>query len=352
MVQTLTTRMVAMDADLFDNSAGYDDETGVQFAPGLSAEERLQATKLYRLFNGLWGLCLVTGDPGTGKDLFGNYIAYKIKTYFLQKRILRDERPRELFGEYAGLFNDHVIKSELDKMRQVAKGAGLNYGEALQRAADSWVTKDGVVLLKNSLLYLTEFWRYCSRREPMSPMNRTMGGIHKEKRHIDVLLLGTSQLDSDLDRKTCLPWVDWKVFCGRSAHNTTGFTYNIFKVKYDRRRDILEPVVSSPFTLAIDGGRPRSDLGNGKIVLRKPNYSPETEEERIVLDVLRMGYDTYESLVELIYDEGDMTEDEILVTLKELRFRKYKRVIDYPCWFGLYNSKSAPQMTTSLKMED
>ena len=99
--------------DLFDDRAGYEDESGIHFAEGLTVDERLQATTLYRLFNELWGVCIVVGDPGTGKDLFGNYIAYKIKRYFPWKRILRDEKPRKLFGSYAGLFNEEVLKNDL-----------------------------------------------------------------------------------------------------------------------------------------------------------------------------------------------------------------------------------------------
>ena len=47
--------------ELFDESAGYDDETGIRFAPGLTALDRRRATLLYRLFNELWGLCIVKG---------------------------------------------------------------------------------------------------------------------------------------------------------------------------------------------------------------------------------------------------------------------------------------------------
>ena len=336
--------------DLFDEGAGYDDETGVRFASGLTLEERHQAAILYRLFNELWGVCIVVGDPGTGKDLFSNYIAYKIKQYFPWKRILRDEKPRQLFGEYAGLFNEAVLADDLARMRAVAKGVSINrLDEVLEKAADDWVTSKGRVLLKNSILYLTEYYRYCYNREPHNPMNRTMGGIHKQKRHLDCLILGTVQLETELDKKTTLPWIDWKVTCTRSAINKTGFVYFVQKVKYDRRLDMLTPVGGQPFPIPVDAGKPRSNLGDGKIVIRRADYKPETEEERIVLDVIRAGLDTYEGIVELLETDGDMSEWEVLETLKELKFRKSKRAISYPCWFGLYNSKSAPQLKTSLR---
>jgi hypothetical protein len=302
----------------------------------------------------LWGVAIIAGDPGSGKDTFGNYITHRMKTYFPWKRILRDEKPRPLYGSYAGLFNEDVLHEDLARMREVAAGVGASQiDKVMQKAADVWATKKGVVLLKDSILYLTEYWRYCSRREPHNPMNKTMGGVHKEKRHIDSLIIGTTQLVSELDKKTCLPWVDWRVTCVRSKVNKTRFTYFIEKVKYDKRLDVLIPI-TKPFSISIDAGKPRSYLGDGKIVIKNGawDYPPETEEERIVLDVIKAGVNVYEDVVGLLEDEGDMSEWETLATLKDLKFKKSKRVIDYPCDFGLFNSKSAPQMKSALRIAE
>jgi len=336
-------------ARLFDESVGYDDETGVRVAAGLSSDEMKQAATLYNLFNELWGLVIVVGVPGTGKDTFGNYLSHRLKRYFPWKRIWRDEMPRALYGPYAGLFNDQVLVEDLERMREAAKGVGATkIDAALEKAADDWVTSKGTVMLKTSVLYLTEFWRYCYRRTPHSPMNKTMGGIHKVKRHLDTLIIGTVQLPGDLDRKTCLPFVDWQVTCARSARDTTRFTFFVRKVKYDKHRDILEPI-GKPFPIPVDAGKPRSFLGDGKIVVRKHDYEPQSEEERVVLEALEDGLNSYEELVNELETHGDMEEWETLATLKELKFRRTKRVIDYPCDFGLFNSKSAPQIHTSLK---
>jgi hypothetical protein len=110
--------------------------------------------------------------------------------------------------------------------------------------------------------------------------------------------------------------------------------------------------ISRPYPISIDAGKPRSYLGDGCIVLKKPHYIHETEEERIVLDVLKAGANRYEDIVEILETEGDMSEWETLSTLKELKFRLRKRVLDYPCDFGLYNSKSAPQMKSTVKVAD
>jgi len=337
--------------ELFDNTTGYEGEIGVKLAEGLTPIEKREAFFLYRLFNELWGICIVVGVPGTGKDLFSNIIAYKIKRFFPWKRILRDERPRELFGVYAGLFNDSVLSEDLERMKAVAKGKSTaDYGEALEQAVDDWVTEKGQVMLKNSLLYLTEYWRYCYKREPMSPINKTMGGIAKEKRHLDCLLLGTAQQVEDLDRFTCLPFVDWCVTCTRSAKNKTEFIYYIHRTQYDKRRETLVQI-GKPEIVRFDAGKPRSDLGDGKITIAKQLYEGVNEEEEIVLRVIKAGYDNYEEIVNLLETKGDMEEWETLNTLKYLKFNRQKRAIDYPCWFGLYNSKSAPQIDTRLRVE-
>ena len=352
------TRTKPTTNDLFDTTPGYDEEIGVKLPSGLSPEDAYRARQLYNLFNGLWGINIVVGDPGSGKDTFGHYITNRMKTYFPWKRVLKDERPRLLYGEYAGLFNEEVLHEDLARMKEVATGVVASKIDAvLQKAADTWMTKKGAVMLHNCVLYLTEYWRYCSRREPHNPMNKTMGAIHKEKRHIGSLIIGTTQLVSELDRKTCLPWVDWRTTCARSTINKTRFTYFIEKVKYDKRLDILIPI-SKPFTISIDAGKPRSYLGDGKIIVRpewlddqgKLTYTPETEEERIVLDVLMAGVNVYEDIVKLLEEDGDMSEWETLATLKDLKFKKSKRVLDYPCDFGLFNSRSAPQIKSSLKV--
>lgn len=351
--------------ELYDESVGYDDESGIKFGSDLSMLDRRRATLLYRLFTvprevtGLWGLCVVYGVPGTGKDLFGNYLSHTIKRYFPWKRILRDEPPRDLYGPYGGLFNEHVLHDDFAKMRQATKGVAkvADVNAVLEKAADEWVKGAGEIMLKNSVLYLTEFWKYCYKREPHSPMNKTMGAIHKVYRHLDSFVLGTIQTTDDLDRFTAKPYINWMVTCTKSAANITGFVYYVQRVAYDKRKDLILPI-GRPFPIPVDAGRPRSHLGDGKIRITEygKRYQPETDEERIVLEVLRAGVDNYEEMVDLLATDGDMTEDEVLGTLKglglKLAGKRPKMVVDYPCYFKIYNSKSAPQLSTRVRADD
>ena len=343
--------------DLFDESAGYEDDTGIKLAPGLTEQERRQATVLYRVLNELWGLMIIVGDPGTGKDTFLNWFLFTVKRYFPSKRILRDEKPRKLFGNYDGLFNEERIHEDLALMRESAAGVGITkLGEVLEKAADEWVRgKKAKALLADSVVGLTEFWKYVYNREPHNPMNKTMGGIHKMYRHFPTLIAGCVQMESDLDRKTCKPFVKWRVTCTRSQVDTTRYTFLLEKVRYDRRMDLIIPV-SSPLAIPVDAGKPRSFIGDGKITIRKPNYQPQSAEERIILDSIKAGYDTYDELVEFLENESGISQNEILVTLKELCLklpgRKPKFAIAYPCYYFIFNSRSAPQLKTSIKVDE
>lgn len=344
--------------ELYDDTAGYESDVGLLLTPGLSYEEQIEAVNIYKIFRGLWGLCIIVGDRGMGKDLFGNIISYLIKRYFPQKRILRDEKPRPLYGAYAGLFNKTVMAEDLDRMKAVAnrnRGSG-GYVSGLTTAADDWVADKGMVLLKNCVLYLVEFWDWVYNRNPHDPMNKTMGAIHKMVRHLDSLIFGSVQIVGDLDKHTCLPFVDWQINCGRSKDNWSEYKYVCYKVKWDINKKRLVKIMMAPHTFIFDGAKPKKFLGDGKIKILRHDYMPYNEDERVLLDVIKSGYDDYDAIVDLLYNEGDMDEDEVLETLKQLQFGRdrygiFKRVIEYPCWFLVYNSKSAPQIKSSMRVE-
>jgi hypothetical protein len=228
---------------------------------------------------------------------------------------------------------------------------------ALEQAADKWVNSERAkVLLENSIVGITEFWSWVYNREPHKPINKTMGGIHKMKRHFPTLILGCTQLESDLDKKTCKPFIDWRVTCTRPQRDTTRYTFILEKVKYDRRMDMIIPV-GRPFAIPVDAGKPRPYIGDGKIVIKKHWYKPETSEEAIVLEAIKAGLDTYDGLVEFLEDAGDMSEYEVLSTVKDLGLnlmpkKRPKMVIDYGCIYRIFNSRSAPNLKTNVKASD
>lgn len=360
---TLTSEVNVFDDDLFDDTAGYEDEPDIRITRGLSDQEKKLAALLYNTFTELWGLAIVIGAPGAGKDTFLNWFLYTIKRLFPQKRILRDEKPRRLFGRYAGLFNEQRIQEDLQTMREIASGKAkekgernksLAFQEELEKQADEWAKTDKAkAMLHNSVVGCTEYWKYVYNREPWRPINKTMGGIHKVGRHIPTLIIGCVQQVSDLDKKTCKPFVNWQVNCRRT--NTT-FQFLVTPVVYNNRRDVFEPRGRATALPPVDAGKPRDFIGDGKIRIRKSDYKPATLEEEIVLDAIKEGYDDYSELVDFLEDEGGMPEAETLATLKDLALynpmKRKKFAIWYPCYYFIFNSRSAPNITTKVKAEE
>lgn len=342
------SNMVLMDKEeLFDYSIGYDDDPVLEFDQNLPEWLLEYAIKYYKLFNGLWGLAVASGMPGNGKDLLFNHISWVIKTAF-PKKLMRDEKPRELFGLYDGIFNDLSLKEDLDRMREVSKGVKTltERNELLAKAADDWVSSTGEVMLKNSVLYLTELWRYCSKRDPHNPMNKTMGGIFKMKRHMDLLTLGTIQLMSDIDRFTCIPFIDWEIKAYKSKVNPTGYVYLVYKCQYTGLRKGLINSDMPIDIIRLDGAQPVDYLGE-PVTIIDAEYKGNKNEQKL-LDAINSGIDTYEGLLaELKYRNTNVLS--IMKSLYSTRIiRKQKPVINYGCWFRLYNSKSAPNIKTNV----
>jgi len=342
--------------DLFDYSYGYDDEADVKFDDSIPERFMNEALTLYRKFNGLWGLCLISGMPGEGKDTISNYIQYILHKAFPTKPCVRDEKPRELFGVYDGLFNYDVLKNDLNNMNATATGVAFaNKKAALDKAADEWVQNaldnKGDVKLKGSIMMLTEYWRYCSNRDPFAPMNRLMGGIHREKRHLDTLILGSAQLAHDLDRFTCLPYVDWEIRCHKSVHPGL-FHYMMYKCVYDPGKEILIRSPMPIYIMRVDGAEPVDWLGEPIRIIDK-DYDG-TKDENKILDAVRSGIVTWEELdktVRLIPKTGLLKDEWLVKNTQALRrtlrglFLMKPPVVLYGCWFRLFNSKSAPQIT-------
>jgi hypothetical protein len=331
-------------SELFDYSNGYERNHSITMADNLSEWHYEEALRFYKLFNELWGLALFSGLPGSGKDVLGNYLSWVIYNAFPSKKLLRDEKPRELFGIYDGLFNDTVLSEDLDRMKSSvnSKMTLQEKNTILETVADTWV-KEHEILLSNSILYLVEYWNYCYKREPHKPMNKTMGAIHKMKRHLQTLIFGTVQLMSDLDKYTCLPFIDWEIKCQRSAYNPTWFIYRVFKCSYLPIAG-LRTSQRHIYHFKIDGAKPVTDLGM-PINIIKEDYIGSKQERRI-LDAIKSGIVTYEDLHREI--KIRKAQYSVLHILKSL-YMSNPQVINYGCWFNTFNSISTPQIRTRLQ---
>lgn len=254
---------------LYDDSPDLEERGLVELVEGLTEEEMQEALTIIAPLSK--GVMIVTGAPRSGKDLFGNTFAWKMKTYLKGRKVLRDEIPREAFGEYT-LFNpttlgeelmemEELLEEELDKRKLTRKRVSNRVlSHIMSNIADRWLEYKGNDLLRNTVLYLTEFSGYMYNRAPFNPMNVFLGRILRRWGHYDMLIIGTTQVKDELDKRTCLPYVTHEVRCSWSKTRLNTGLYNIYRTRTITRTGALE-VSHRPIPYFIDGGKPRERLG-------------------------------------------------------------------------------------------
>lgn len=258
---------------MYDDSPEEDDIYKMVINPNLQEWETEEARMLAPFSR---GLMIITGYPGSGKGVFANVFAWKMRRYF-GKKVVLDYRPRELFDyvrneqgilvpnvwpkeNYYYRFDERVLDEELSKVQDVAKGSKTAKTVAMKAQSNSWLTEHGIVKFQNAVMVLDEFWRYMHNRRPMSPIGITIGGIIKIFRHLDLLLIGVAPRQDELDEKACLTYVTHEVRCEwmSSRENTT--IAHIHPVRFVSNRGVMENT-GKPFHFKVDGGLPRPSLG-------------------------------------------------------------------------------------------
>jgi len=230
---------------------------------GLSYRERKEAEFLRTMAR---GVMLVTGPPGSGKDLFGSSVAWLNKYYF-GRRILLDFIPKRPFGKYT-LFNAKVMMQEINKM---AKAAGTDAiadakngldDKVVDDIAKKWVEESGETLLKGSVLYLSELKRYCHNRNPHNPFNKFIGSICTVWRHLDLLIIGTHVQAHEIDRFSFLEYVTHRAKCSWSLSRPNTTDVRVSRGAYIGVNNVYD-VTAKDVVVHVDGKKPRSIL-NGK----------------------------------------------------------------------------------------
>ena len=240
----------ADDVDIIEN---------LQIPENLSYNEKKEAEFLRSIGK---GVMLVTGNPGSGKDLFATSIAYMNKYYF-GRRILLDFLPKEAFGEYT-LFNMVVMMREINKMAKAAKTEGATQEETdklVVKASEKFI-EENEILFKGSVLYLSELKRYCYNRNSQSAVNKFIGSLCTVWRHLDILIIGTHVQKHEIDQYSFLAYVTHWAKCNWSLvrPNTTDVT--ITRGAFIGNNAVYD-VAAKPIILHVDGGKPRKML-NGK----------------------------------------------------------------------------------------
>ena len=217
------------DGKLYDETeASWDDWP---LAEGLS-EDEIDEAEFMRPYT--LGLMIVSGMLGSGKDTFSTMWSWLIKHYFPGRHVLRDEKPRRLFGDYTP-FTLQLLMGDLDRMRKEATGDfkqtldEMSPAERTEALVQEWVKRRGHGLLQYSVIHLTEFWKYMDCHRTGSKTNHILGALIKNTRHLDMLIIGNAQIVNELDRQRCLPYVNYEVRCRPSRVYEGVFLYTLYK---------------------------------------------------------------------------------------------------------------------------
>lgn len=246
-----------------------------QLREGLSWKAKKEAEFLYSIAR---GVMLVTGQPGSGKDLFGISLAAMNKYYF-NRRILLDFLPRRAFGEYT-LFNAQVMMEEINRMAKAAGVEKFEKGkdkkerdEIAEYLGKQWVEEEGEILLKGGFLYLSELRRYCYNRNPHNPFNKFIGSICSVWRHLDLLVLGTYINRHEIDQYSFLSHVTHWAKCSWSLVRPHTTDVRISRGAFIGANNVYN-VEGKDIILHVDGSAPRRFLGikkdeNGNDIMEK-----------------------------------------------------------------------------------
>lgn len=215
------------------------------------------------------GVMLVSGEPGSGKDLFATSFCARQK-YLFDRRILLDFLPKRAFGDYT-LFNAEVMAREIDKMAKLSGVEGIEgsndsqeVDEFVEDATKHWALEGaGEVLLKNSILYLSELKRYCYNRNPHNRFNKFIGSINSVWRHLDLLVIGTHVLAHEIDQYTYLAYAKLRAKCDWSISRPHTTDVTIARGAFIGA-DCVYRVEGRPLVLHVDGDAPRGWLGGSR----------------------------------------------------------------------------------------
>lgn len=252
--------MVIASTDELEELQYEDDiEESLDFAtkPSLGRREQREAEFLRTMAR---GVMLVTGPPGSGKDLFAISLVWLNKYYF-GRRILLDFIPKRAFGEYT-LFNAKVMMQEIDKMAKLARTDSttqIEKGQIVEEMSKRWVEGQGESLLKGAVLYLSELKRYCYNRNPHNPFNKFIGSICTVWRHLDLLVIGTHVQKREIDQFSFLEYVTHRANCSWSISHPHTTDVKITRGAFIGVNNVYD-ATARPVILHIDGNKARNIL--------------------------------------------------------------------------------------------
>ena len=149
-------------------------------------------------------------------------------------------------------------------MNDVAKGKSVSINKLNQKQltglANKWVTEAGIVKLQNAVLVKDEIWKDMHNRSPFNPMGRTLAGILKLWRHLDLLVIGMAPRKDELDVKACLQYITHEVRCEWLVNKENTTRAHIYPVRFITGKGNFR-MSGKPFFFDIKGDEPREALG-------------------------------------------------------------------------------------------
>ena len=252
---------------------------GFEVNPDLTESELDDAFFWKDYMRGVW---LVTGPPGSGKDVLVNMVAYKMKHFFGLTPIL-DYKPCAPFGYYE-FFDTKLFVTEVQKIANAAKVQvhdSQNKDESYNLIEDmalKWA-EDNRKLLRNSVLVLNEFPRYMEKRRPHKPITILLSHLFTIWRHLGILIIGVATRTDYLDQRA-FKELSMEVRCTWLASMPDTFMAMLYPRKFVQATGVTE-IIGMPTPLIIDIAKPR-DMLNG--LAWKDLFNTEND---VALDVPR-----------------------------------------------------------------
>lgn len=267
-----TLREMGLDEDdLYDRSPTLDDLYAIPILDGLTPEEQKEANVWRRFY---YGVMMITGRTGSGKGVFTIVLMHKMKRYFGRK-IMLDYKPRELFGPYVPV-TEEVLMGELEKMNEVAQVKQIEQGKkrklktvkeldksGQEALAATWMASAGSVFMQGAAVGLDELKRYFHNRRPHNPMGVTWGHVLTIHRHLDMLLVGMTPYEREIDDISFKPYVTHRVLCSQRTDGR--IQCDIYQTVWVSARGVLE-ARRRPYRMVIDPFKPRPELGGKRYV--------------------------------------------------------------------------------------
>jgi len=315
--------------------------------PDPTREERREIRYLKSIY---WGVMFVEAKVGQGKDLFVMALSYQGKRYFGRPVVL-DMRPKKLFGFYHYM-NPQIMVREINKMAKKAGIGGVDIDiplkgkkeeQAFDEVAKDWLGENKV-MFQNAVVYLSELGRYCPRRNPHNRVNRFIGSLASQVRHLNMLLVGTHVLEEEIDRTTFLGHTNiWaKPKWGMRKLNTTDV--KIERGVYESEYGCFN-VVLPPFNYQVDGGQPREFLTTGKTLFKvAPKGLKEARNNKVIGSLFAIDIGTASEVANRLR----CSTEEALGALWELSLRGYVIGNRY---FDLYKSQNWVNLNPTLAKE-